>query len=167
MFSFKGGVRCETPEHTEKFLLFLVDGKEEVDFFTSLNIGLLYPAIDTEGNKITNTYESRLNLLKIFCFQTRYRAPNQKHSFYFMLSNESNFNYEINGFGLGADGFQFKATGKLLSRDEALIQVKNTISREFLRNQGPLPRILQSKMVFRRTLADLQEVKTRVIRRTK
>lgn len=144
-FKFVGGIREASQDHTEKFLLFLVNGGEELAFYEAKKYGLIRNVL--EGTRpVPDQYESDIIYAKLFCFQHRYRGSQQLYSFYFRYDEEGPI-VTLKGFGFGAGGFIFESKGTLLKKTDALDLVKDITSREFIRRQSPLPKMVRKQMV--------------------
>lgn len=144
-FKFIGGVREASQDHTEKFLLYMINNGEELAYYEAKKYGLIRPQLNGTI-PIPNQYESDINHAKIFCFQSRYRGPRQMYSF-FLRYDEDGPIVTLKGFGFGAAGFVFESKGTLLKKSEVLELVTDITSREFIRQQSPLPNLVRKQMV--------------------
>lgn len=141
-FVFKGGVRSDSPHHTEKFLVFCVSQGLEISFYEALRLGLLQQDRSTG----LNHYKAVPNHLKIFAFQSRFTQTRQSYSFFVRL-DPSGADITLKGFGLGAGGFIFSTRGEVLKKSAALgLLDANGISYKLLQHQSPLPKILRRQM---------------------
>jgi len=142
IFKFKGGVRCEDDSHVEKFLLFVVAGGEELHLHQAKQHGLIIP----EHTAGYDWFKSRVEHVKVFCYESRFGARRMQHNFVIRLDpNGADIN--LKGFGLGLGNFGFQAKGEVLKRKDALTLFGPGLSRTMLEAQTPLPKLLRKQML--------------------
>ena len=149
-FSYKGGVSKPNIHTTEKFLLFLVAGGNEVPLWEVEKEGLIQrsDSARTEFGGAGFEYTTGINVVKIFLSRQGFGIPRQFHSIYLQLLQGPSTEVTIRPFSYEDLAFFFRAQAEILTNKQALeILSPESPSRRFIASQPPLPVKLRDKII--------------------
>lgn len=142
-FEYCGGVAKHGEHTTEKFLLFFLVGGEELPLFVLLERdGLMTRLTDTTSynNGMSSfSYQTNLDIVKVFMSTSGFGVPKRFHSFYLQLHDSDAPKQVVTIRGIMSQNYFFRAKANFLKKSEVLkLLGRDNLSRKFLKKQ-PIP----------------------------
>jgi hypothetical protein len=138
-FEYKGGVEKPTEHSTEKFLVFLVAGGNEMAVWDMEREGLVENKGLSKSIRGGVEYSTGINIVKVFLAQSGFGIQRRFYSIYLRLLQGPAAEVTIRPFTEDLNFF-FKAQAEVLTSKQALnILSPDSSSRRFVARQSPLP----------------------------
>lgn len=139
IFEYSGGTIKPDEHSTEKFLVFLVAGGNEMAIWEMEREGLVTNRGLSKLHRGGAEYSTGINLVKVFLAQSGFGIPRRFHSIYLRLLQGPSQEVTVRPFTDHLDFF-FRAQAEILTNKQALaILSPESSSRRFIARQSPLP----------------------------
>lgn len=146
-FEYKGGVEKPDEHSTEKFLVFLVAGGNEMAIYEMEREGLVENKGLSKSIRGGVEYSTGINIVKVFLAQSGFGIQRRFHSIYLRLLQGPAAEVTIRPFSESLNFF-FKAQAEILTSKQALaILSPDSSSRRFVARQSPLPVKIMERII--------------------